>query len=144
MPAESGAVSLPIGRHPVDRKKMSTRSRRSRTAERTRWRLRRAFQGASLLEVALKTGRTHQIRVHLAAIGHGILGDPLYGKGRLGGRSGPLSNWAAPSPSRQMLHAWRIGFQHPATNIPPGLRGPPCHGIWWKPCGVLAAWACSR
>jgi 23S rRNA pseudouridine1911/1915/1917 synthase len=62
--------------------------------------------------------------VHLAAIGHGILGDPLYGKGRLGGRSGPLSDWAAPSPSRQMLHAWRIGFQHPATNIPMAFEAP--------------------
>lgn len=142
MPAESGAVSLPIGRHPVDRKKMSTRSRRSRTAE-TRWRLRRAFQGASLLEVALKTGRTHQIRVHLAAIGHGILGDPLYGKGRLGGRWGPLSNWAAPSPSRQMLHAWRIGFQHPATNIPLAFEAPLPRDMV-ETLRRLAAWACSR
>lgn len=123
MPTEAGAVSLPIGRHPVDRKKMSTRSRRARSAE-TRWKLRRAFQGASLLEVSLMTGRTHQIRVHLAAIGHGILGDPLYGKGCLGGRSGSPTARAASSPSRQMLHAWRIGFYHPASNLPLDFEAP--------------------
>jgi 23S rRNA pseudouridine1911/1915/1917 synthase len=102
---------------------MSTRSRRARSAE-TRWRLRRSFLGASLLEVVLKTGRTHQIRVHLAAIGNGILGDPLYGKGRLGGRSGPPGARAVPSPSRQMLHAWRIGFHHPVGNTPLSFEAP--------------------
>jgi 23S rRNA pseudouridine1911/1915/1917 synthase len=123
LPAATGGVSLPIGRHPVDRKKMSTRSRRARSAE-THWRLRRSFQGASLLEVALKTGRTHQIRVHLAAIGHGILGDPLYGKGRLGGRFGPPGARGVPSPARQMLHAWRIGFHHPVGNTPLSFEAP--------------------
>ncbi len=121
MPAESGAVDLPIGRHPVDRKKMSTHSRRARSAQ-TLWKVRRSFQNASLLEVALKTGRTHQIRVHLAAIGHGILGDPLYGKGRDGRSQRSLHAWGRPL--RQMLHAWRIGFYHPESNTRLAFEAP--------------------
>jgi 23S rRNA pseudouridine1911/1915/1917 synthase len=66
----------------------------------------RALRGASLLEVGLRTGRTHQIRVHCAAIGHPILGDPVYGRGRGGERRGP---------GRQMLHALRLEFDHPRT-----------------------------
>ena len=105
MPAASGTVRLPIGRHPVDRKRMSTVSRRGREAE-TEWRVLRALCGASLLEVGLRTGRTHQIRVHCAAIGHPILGDPVYGRGRGGERRGP---------GRQMLHALRLELDHPRT-----------------------------
>lgn len=125
MPAESGSVELPIGRHPVERKKMSTRSHRGRSAE-TGWKIRRRFPGATLLEVALKTGRTHQIRVHLAAIGHGILGDPLYGRRRHGPGQGQGSAfpWGIPSPPRLMLHAWRIGFCHPESNIPLVFEAP--------------------
>jgi 23S rRNA pseudouridine1911/1915/1917 synthase len=105
MPAASGTVRLPIGRHPVDRKRMSTVSRRGRDAE-TEWRVLRVLCGASLLEVGLRTGRTHQIRVHCAAIGHPILGDPVYGRGRGGERRGP---------GRQMLHALRLELDHPRT-----------------------------
>jgi 23S rRNA pseudouridine1911/1915/1917 synthase len=103
---EGGWIRLPIGRHPVDRKRMSTTSRKPRTAE-TRWRLRRVYHGASLLEVDLKTGRTHQIRVHCAAMGHPVVGDGLYG-GRMALQ--PLAGLRA---RRQMLHAWKIAFQHP-------------------------------
>ncbi len=105
MAQPSGSVRLPIGRHPVDRKRMSTVSRKGREAE-TEWRLLRALGGASLLEVGLRTGRTHQIRVHCAAIGHPILGDPVYGRGRGGERRGP---------GRQMLHALRLELDHPRT-----------------------------
>jgi 23S rRNA pseudouridine1911/1915/1917 synthase len=105
MPAPSGTVRLPIGRHPVDRKRMSTVSRKGREAV-TEWRVLRALWGASLLEVGLRTGRTHQIRVHCAAIGHPILGDPVYGRGRGGERRGP---------ARQMLHALRLEIDHPRT-----------------------------
>jgi 23S rRNA pseudouridine1911/1915/1917 synthase len=121
MAAESGSVDLPIGRHPVDRKKMSTHSHRARSAQ-TLWKIRRRFRGASLLEVGLETGRTHQIRVHLAAIGHGIMGDPLYGKGRNGGGQPSLPVWGRPL--RQMLHAWRIGFYHPEFNTPLAFEAP--------------------
>ena len=105
MPAPSGTVRLPIGRHPVDRKRMSTVSRKGREAE-TEWRVLRFLGGVSLLELGLRTGRTHQIRVHCAAIGHPILGDPVYGRGRGGERRGP---------GRQMLHALRLELDHPHT-----------------------------
>jgi 23S rRNA pseudouridine1911/1915/1917 synthase len=104
MSAASGVIRLPIGRHPVDRKRMSTASRRPREAE-TGWRVRRRFPQASLLELELRTGRTHQIRVHLAAVGRPIVGDPVYGRGK----------GAGVAAARQMLHAWRLEFDHPRT-----------------------------
>jgi 23S rRNA pseudouridine1911/1915/1917 synthase len=103
--ADSGTISDPIGRHPIHRKRMSTTSRKGREAE-TRWRVRKRIEGATLLELDLKTGRTHQIRVHCAAIHHPIIGDPVYGYRRIS------KQISAP---RQMLHAWRLGFFHPAT-----------------------------
>lgn len=99
---DGGVVDFSIGRHPVHRKKMSVRSRRPRNA-RTRWTIRERFTGASLVEVDLQTGRTHQIRVHMAAIGHPVVGDAVYGRRR--GKGAP----------RQMLHAWKIRLEHPAT-----------------------------
>ncbi|HIJ55805.1 MAG TPA: RluA family pseudouridine synthase [Deltaproteobacteria bacterium] len=104
--SDSGVVKLPIGRHPVDRKKMSTISHRGRSAE-TVWRIRERFPGISLLELDLKTGRTHQIRVHCAAIRHPVIGDPVYSRPRAGG--------VTRTPDRQMLHSWRLGFTHPAS-----------------------------
>lgn len=117
MESEAGTVSLPVGRHPVDRKKMSTVSHRGRIAE-TSWQVRERLQGATLLKIDLKTGRTHQIRVHCAAINHPVIGDSVYA-----GRKAithllqdkDLSNLIKTVP-RQMLHAWRLGFTHPATN----------------------------
>ena len=106
MAAEKGEITLPIGRHPVHRKKMSTVTRKGRTAE-TAWRVRERLTGVTLLELELKTGRTHQIRVHCAAIHHPIIGDPVY-----------CRHWTDKrrySPKRQMLHAWRLGFMHPDT-----------------------------
>lgn len=111
MESDSGTVSLPIGRHPVHRKKMSTHSRKSRTAE-TTWRVRKRFALATLVELSLKTGRTHQIRVHCAAIKHPVVGDPVYG-GRKAGKS--IAYDLFRSVSRQMLHAWRLEFTHPAN-----------------------------
>jgi len=120
--SESGSISLPIGRHPSDRKKMSTVSRKSRSAK-TFWKVIERFNGATFLELDLKTGRTHQIRVHCAAINHPIVGDPVYG-GKKAAKNLPASV------PRQMLHAWRLEFTHPATGkamsfespIPPDMR----------------------
>ena len=110
---DSGQIELPVGRHPTLRKKMSTRSRRPRTAH-TQWAVVERFAGAALLEVVIRTGRTHQIRVHLAAVGHPVAGDPVYGgKKRRKKKSeaeGPLTE-----ARRQMLHAWRLGLSHPET-----------------------------
>jgi len=111
----SGEISLPIGRHQVHRKKMSVQSRRARTAH-TEWKVRERYADVTLLEVTLKTGRTHQIRVHCSAIGHPILGDTVYGGRRQ--RSGVvLDNRgnAVSIPERQLLHAWRLNIVHPAT-----------------------------
>ncbi len=114
-PGTQGVIRLPIGRDPLDRKKMSVRSRKPRPAE-TAWSIRRCWDGeTSLLEVRLVTGRTHQIRVHLSAVGHPVVGDPVYGR-RRGSKaaSGPFGAILSSAP-RQMLHAFRIGFDHPET-----------------------------
>jgi 23S rRNA pseudouridine1911/1915/1917 synthase len=110
MPTRCGSIDFSIGRHPKDRKKMSINSYTGRHAL-TLWRVKEAFQKASLLQLDLKTGRTHQIRVHCAAINHPILGDETYGKNKqniIRGQDG--SEKKIP---RQMLHAWRIRFEHP-------------------------------
>ncbi len=93
-----GTIDASIGRHPVQRKKMAIDLRRGRAAK-TEYRVLQSGGGVSLVECALHSGRTHQIRVHLQHLGHPIVGDALYGK-KIG----------AP---RQMLHAWKLGFIHP-------------------------------
>ncbi|HPA13971.1 MAG TPA: RluA family pseudouridine synthase [Desulfobacterales bacterium] len=129
---DSGEISLPIGRHPMDRKKMSTISRRSRQAF-TFWQVQERFFYITLLKLNLMTGRTHQIRVHCSAINHPILGDPVYSS-RKKERDIVLKlgcSESASSISRQMLHAWRISFTHPVTGkimsfespIPPDMQG---------------------
>jgi len=113
MKSESGIISLPVGRHPVERKKMSTFSRKGRSAE-TLWRVKERFKNITLLEICLKTGRTHQIRVHCAAIHHPVLGDLVYCGRRAGKISDAVSDLIKEVP-RQMLHAWRLELIHPVT-----------------------------
>lgn len=118
MESESGVISFAIGRHPVDRKKMSIQSRKGRTAE-TRWQARERFSGFTLLDLILKTGRTHQIRVHCAAIHHPIVGDSVYCGRKVRKKLAQEMNMSgaidAVAVSRQMLHAWRLEFTHPIT-----------------------------
>lgn len=112
-PTENGEILLPVGRHPVDRKRMSTRSSRGREAV-TRWSVRERFGAATLLEVDLLTGRTHQIRVHLSSQGYPVAGDPVYGKsGWLRSVADTETRSILRSLKRQALHAARIAFRHP-------------------------------
>jgi 23S rRNA pseudouridine1911/1915/1917 synthase len=115
MSAETGVISLPIGRHPVDRKRMSTISRKGREAE-SYWKVRERFDGVTLVELNLKTGRTHQIRVHCAAINHPIIGDSKYGGRRVQRNLSTDISAIIQNIHRQMLHAWRLGFFHPTSN----------------------------
>ena len=113
MKADSGRISLPIGRHPVDRKKMSTHSKKSRNAE-TTWKVKERFSLATLIDIDLKTGRSHQIRVHCAAINHPVMGDPVYG-GRRRRINIEITKDHRLSVHRQMLHARRLELTHPST-----------------------------
>jgi len=103
-------IDLPIGRDPDDRKKMSAAARRARSAT-TRVTKALHLPGVSLIHVAIATGRTHQIRVHLSEIGHPIVGDATYGglRRRVAGDLRPLL-----SLDRPFLHAFRLMFHHPA------------------------------
>ena len=103
-------IDLPVGRDPVHRKKISTRSRRGRSAL-TRITRAEDLQGVSFLEVAIATGRTHQIRVHLSAIGHPVVGDALYGGTH---RHPTPSLRAVQRLERPFLHAAHLAFHHPA------------------------------
>jgi len=113
--AEEGQIAASIGRHPADRKKMSTRPRKGREA-RTSWKVLKRFGHFDLVELRLDTGRTHQIRVHLSSLGHPLLGDPLYGGRRRLASVEPLPlRQGLQKLRRQALHAVSLGFVHPAT-----------------------------
>lgn len=112
---DSKKIEIPIGRHVSDRKKMSIKTKRGRIAI-TEFTVMERFGDYTLLEIRLKTGRTHQIRVHLSAIGHPVAGDRVYGKSSrptlMGAPKFQISNFSIP---RQMLHAAILGFIHPKT-----------------------------
>ena len=103
--ARSGTIDAPIGRDRGQRKLMSTRSDSPREA-RTHFAVEEAFARTTLLRVRLETGRTHQIRAHMAAIGHPVCGDEQYGGAESGARLGL---------TRQFLHATKLMFRHPDT-----------------------------
>ena len=107
---ESGLVDAPIGRHLTQRTRMAVveESRGGREA-RTHYLVRERFAKATLLECRLDTGRTHQIRVHMASIGHPLVGDATYGKRKTG--VALLDDFP-----RQALHAWQLGLLHPASH----------------------------
>ncbi len=107
---DEGEIALKIGRSESDRKKMSTRVRKGKEAV-TRWKVLKRFGNATLVEARLGTGRTHQIRVHFASIGHPLLGDRTYGKKvEIEAKTKKIILFP-----RQMLHAELLGFTHPAT-----------------------------
>lgn len=100
---EEGSVNAPIGRHPIDRKKMAINHKNGKEAI-THYRVLQNFRGYAHIECSLETGRTHQIRVHMASISHPLLGDEVYGSGK--------SKFHLQG---QALHARVFGFLHPTT-----------------------------
>lgn len=132
----SGKIEKPIGRHRVHRHKMTV-SDRGREAL-TEWKVRERAGPVTWIECRIHTGRTHQIRVHMASIGHPVVGDGLYGRTRVKEDDGnPSTSDVAARAQRQMLHAWRLAFDHPVTGkrieceapLPKDMRG----------CGELKA-----
>lgn len=116
---DAGEIAAPVGRDPVRRVRMGVGGIRPREAL-TRYRVLRRFPHFTLLEAEPRTGRTHQIRVHFASLGHPIVGDTLYGapgKLRIGGRE-------VKTLARNFLHASAIEFHHPRTNAETSLRAP--------------------
>ena len=127
---DSGRVESLIGRHPADRKRMAVVARNGKPAI-TNWRVPKAGErlsagwavrppgpaGVFPVECRIETGRTHQIRVHLAALGCPVIGDRAYGKPALDRRLEPV-------PARQMLHAWKLALWHPVTRAKLSLEAP--------------------
>ena len=106
VPAPAGTVDAPLGRHPTVKVKVAVV--KNGKEARSEWRVLHKGQGYSLLGVRIFTGRTHQIRLHMASIGHPLFGDPLYGV-RDGG-------------TRAALHAWKLHFLQPMTGEPIDLE----------------------
>ncbi len=100
---DEGLIDLPIGRHPIDRKKMAVSYKNSREAT-TAFKVLERYEDYTLLEVSLETGRTHQIRVHMAYINHPIVGEPVYSRQKNEFKI-----------NKQMLHAYKLGFLHPTS-----------------------------
>jgi 23S rRNA pseudouridine1911/1915/1917 synthase len=123
--ALSGTIELPIGRHPVDRKKMAVRLHDGRPAV-SRYEVVQTTGAISLLRLFPETGRTHQLRVHLTALGHPILGDQVYG-GYGGHPRNSLEKSLAPfvpAFPRQALHAKIVELMHPLSGQPLRVRAP--------------------
>ena len=111
----TGEIFLPVGRHTNDRKKMSTKSRHGKEAL-TLWKARERYGIATLLDVEIKTGRTHQIRVHLSSRGYGVIGDSVYGgSGKIRDIKNAEVKNALKKLNRQALHAAKLSFLHPVT-----------------------------
>ena len=115
----TGRIRKPIARDPGNRARMTARLSTGRSAL-TDWKAVEQFQGFTLLEIRIGTGRTHQIRAHMASLGHPVAGDRLYG--------GKASPW-----NRYFLHAWRLGFRSPATGERVMVESPlPPDLVEWK------------
>ena len=121
---DAGRIENLIGRHPVDRKRMSIVEKNGKVAI-TNWKVKSRGEGEqrtsstfiSLIECKIETGRTHQIRVHMASLGCPVIGDRVYGKSALDKKLQPV-------PARQMLHAWKLKLWHPVRNVEMTFEAP--------------------
>lgn len=139
LPEDEVTVDAPVGRDPRDRKRMAVVEGGRRAV--SRMRVRERWLRADFLDVALQTGRTHQIRVHLAHLGHPVVGDATYGSGWERGLGGPSRRWAqelARRTPRHFLHAAELVFEHPATGERVRFRAPLPEDL-----AAAAAWARS-
>jgi 23S rRNA pseudouridine1911/1915/1917 synthase len=125
--AAAGKIAAPIGRDPRRRDKMAVAAEERGRHATTHWRLEEALGSTSLVACRLETGRTHQIRVHMASIGHPLLGDSVYGAGfkTKAARLGEAARAALAGLGRQALHAAVLGFEHPATGERLRFESPP-------------------
>ena len=112
-----GRIETLIGRSPFDRKKMAIVDRNGKVAV-TNYRVAASARAVSRVECVIETGRTHQIRVHMASLGCPVIGDRTYGKGALDRRLDPV-------PARQMLHAWKLRLWHPVKGVEMSFEAPP-------------------
>ncbi len=129
----SGAIDLAVARDPRNRLKMTTRAPGGREAHSV-YATRGEVPGFAWLEVRILTGRTHQVRVHLAALGHPVVGDTLYGGARTASVTDPVRRKALREVGRPLLHAFRLAFDHPVTGARLAFEAP------WHP-DMRAAWA---
>jgi 23S rRNA pseudouridine1911/1915/1917 synthase len=121
---DAGRIEKPVGRHPSDRKKMSAVSLRGKPAV-TSWRVAERYGEATLLNIRIETGRTHQIRVHLTSVGHPVVGDRTYGNpGRIRNIRDPRVRKLLQLLDRQALHASRLEFAHPLNGRPLAFCSP--------------------
>jgi 23S rRNA pseudouridine1911/1915/1917 synthase len=120
---DKGKIEQPIARDPRHRTRMGIV--RGGRAALTLWRVRRRYERFTLLDVEIKTGRTHQIRVHLAWMKHPVVGDETYGMGRDKTVADPRLRAAIAAVGRQFLHAARLGFHHPRTGVWMSFDAPP-------------------
>jgi 23S rRNA pseudouridine1911/1915/1917 synthase len=121
---DAGVIDAPIGRDPRSRVRMAVVTGGKGRRSITRFQVLERFAGASYVECRLETGRTHQIRVHLASLGHPLLGDDTYGRRRAAGAAGPVPPVLLEGLGGVALHAAGLAFIHPATGEPVALESP--------------------